>query len=95
MEWFTKQNEICDKLEKLQSYDKATGMAQNGNVVPAIVLLLLNNRFFNILISFDLDELTLHILHFVFYVNIELRQMNNKNNNVHGHLRPYQAKRHS
>ena len=43
MEWFTKQNEICRKLEKLQTYDKR---ALNANVVPAIVLLLLNNRFF-------------------------------------------------
>ena len=44
MEWLTKQNEICRKLEKLQTYDK--GMAQNANVVPAVVLHLLNNNFF-------------------------------------------------
>ena len=51
----TKQNEICRKLEKLQTYDMfliklmtiaGNGMAQNANVMPAMVLLLPNNRFF-------------------------------------------------
>ena len=46
MEWFTKQIEICLKLETFKLLIKQwNGQSQNVNVVPGEVLTSFNNKF--------------------------------------------------